>query len=389
MMPLACRLNNLMNHPPHMPFARLSAVVRRSLADDRLYVNDKKAPENRKDLDAIQSALIKALPKARAATVCIEIDEGSGTGVIVSADGLVLTAAHVSTGVGKKVTMILEDGTKLKAKTLGLVSDTDAAMIQITDEGTVSIRGDRPQGLRPPRRLGVRARPLRRLRQGPRLVVRLGRLVRMANSTFQSDCILIGGDSGGPLFDLSGRLSASTRASAQGLQENLHVPMSEFITHWDAHAEERVHRRGTLRQEARQRQRISRPRHRCPAGGRSDSHQGRQEEPRRRTAGLKEGDVILKLNDTPLANREDLQDLLKEMSAGDEVTFELDPRRQKRNPHPQSRCTLTGSAHLAVCAARLPRMGPAKPGIRLPQHRQRGGRRLREPSAPCSRHPAP
>ena len=65
-------------------------------ADDRLYVNDKKAPENRKDLDAIQAALVKALPQARAATVCIEIGEGSGSGVIVSADGLILTAAHVS-----------------------------------------------------------------------------------------------------------------------------------------------------------------------------------------------------------------------------------------------------------------------------------------------------
>ena len=57
----------------------------------RPYVNDKKAPENRKDLDAIQHALTQVLPAARSATVCIELGEGSGSGVIVSEDGLVPT----------------------------------------------------------------------------------------------------------------------------------------------------------------------------------------------------------------------------------------------------------------------------------------------------------
>src|SRR5436190_1485545 len=88
--------------------------------EGRVYVDDKKAPENRKDLEAIQKSVETALPKARAATVCIEIKDGSGSGVIVSPDGLVLTAAHVATGVKKKVTVVLEDGTKLKAETLGL-----------------------------------------------------------------------------------------------------------------------------------------------------------------------------------------------------------------------------------------------------------------------------
>ncbi|MEN9974860.1 MAG: hypothetical protein RLZZ282_866, partial [Verrucomicrobiota bacterium] len=43
-----------------------------------------------------------------------------------------------------------------------------------------------------------------------------------------------------------------------------------------------------------------------------------------RGAGIKEGDVLLKLNGTALVNRQELQDLLKEMSAGDELTLELE-----------------------------------------------------------------
>ena len=290
--------------------------------EGRLYVNDKKAPDSRKDLEAIQKVLITALPKARAATVCIEISEGSGSGVIVSADGLILTAAHVATGVKKKVTVILEDGTKLKAETLGVVADTDAAMIQITEKGTYPfVDIDRSESTR----LGDWVFALGHsggFDKERGSVVRLGRLVRMANSTFQSDCTLIGGDSGGPLFDLTGKLiGIHSRVGAQ-LQSNMHVPMSEFIKSWDglmkaefigegpfAKKPEKgsgflglateVHKAGGLRV--------------MKVGSKSPSEE----------AGIKEGDILLKLNDTALEKREQLQDLLKEMSAGDEVKIDL------------------------------------------------------------------
>lgn len=292
-------------------------------AGDRLYVNDLKAPETRKDLEAIQSALIAALPKTRAATVCIELSQGSGTGVIVSADGLILTAAHVSSGVGKKVTVILEDGTKLKAKTLGLNSDTDAAMIRITEQGTWPfVEIDRDDSTR----LGDWLFALGHsggFEKERGLVARLGRLVRTAGSTFQSDCILIGGDSGGPLFDLSGRLVAINSRVGAVTQQNMHVPMSEFVPHWDAmlageflgegpFAKKPVKGTGYLGLATDAR----------PEGGLIVTKVGASTPAEQ--AGLKEGDVIHKLNGEPLAKREDLQALLKEMSAGDEVTFELE-----------------------------------------------------------------
>ena len=298
------------------PWAALSA-------DDRLYVNDKKAPEDRKDLDAIQSALAKVLPKARAATVCIEVGEGSGTGVIVSADGLILTAAHVSSGVGKKVTIVLEDGTKLKAETLGLVSDTDAAMIRITDKGTYPfVEIDRNNTTR----LGDWVFALGHsggFDKNRGSVVRLARLIRMANSTYQSDCTLIGGDSGGPLYDLTGKLIAIHSRVGQQLQVNMHVPMSEYITHWDAmlksefigegpYAKKPVKGSGFLGLATDAR----------PEGGLRVTKVG--EKSPAQVAGLKEGDIILKFNDKPLAKREEMQDLLKEMSSGDEVVLELE-----------------------------------------------------------------
>ena len=117
---VGCRPRNTMKF---FPIFLILALLPPSAfsADSRLYVNELKAPASRKDLEAIQKSVAEALPKARAATVGIEIKDGSGSGVIISSDGLVLTAAHVASGVRKKVTVVLEDGTKLKAETLGLV----------------------------------------------------------------------------------------------------------------------------------------------------------------------------------------------------------------------------------------------------------------------------
>jgi serine protease Do len=288
----------------------------------RLYVNDKKAPDSRKDLEAIQKALFEAMPKARDATVCIDLGEGSGTGVIVSAEGLVLTAAHVSTGVNKKLKVILEDGTEHQAISLGLVASSDAAIVKITDPGPFPfVEIDRTNGAR----LGDWVFALGHAggfdkERGS--VSRLGRLVRIANSTIQSDCILIGGDSGGPLFDLGGRLIGIHSRVGQQLQVNMHVPMSEFISNWDAMLESEFIGEGPfarkpvkgsgylgLATESRKEGglRITK------VGGGSPAEE----------AGLVEGDVLLSLNGEPLNERAQLQDMLKEMAVGDLVEFEL------------------------------------------------------------------
>lgn len=292
-------------------------------ADGRLFVNDQKAPENRRDLEALQAALVKALPPARAATVCIEIGEGSGSGVIVSADGLILTAAHVSGGVKKKVTVILEDGTKLKAETLGLVAGTDAAMIRITDKGTYPfVEIDRTNSTR----LGDWVFALGHaggFDKARGSVVRLGRLVRIANSTYQSDCILIGGDSGGPLFDLSGKLVGIHSRVGQQLQSNMHVPMSEFISNWDNLLKAEFVGEGPFAQKAAKGSGfLGLATEVRPEGGLRVTKIGKDSPALQ--AGVKEGDVLLKFNGTPLAKRQQLQELLKEMSAGDEISLELE-----------------------------------------------------------------
>lgn len=321
-MPLACRSSKMMRFP--LIFTVLALLPWCAIAaDGRVYVNDKKAPDGRKDLEVIQSALEKALPAARAATVCIEIAEGSGSGVIISPEGLVLTAAHVATGVNKKVTVILEDGTKVKAKTLGLVADKDAAMLQITDEGPFPfVEIDRESTTR----LGDWVFALGHsggYDKDRGSVVRLGRLVRIADSTFQSDCMLIGGDSGGPLFDLNGRMIAIHSRVGQQLQVNMHVPMTEYIENWDGmlagefigegpYAALPVKGSGFLGLATESR----------PEGGLRVTKVGAKSPAEE--AGIEDGDIILEMNGTKLATRDEMRDLLKELAAGDEVTLETE-----------------------------------------------------------------
>ncbi len=287
----------------------------------RPFINDKPAPEGRGDLEVIQSLLHRNLPAARAATVAIELEKGSGTGVIVSEDGLVLTAAHVSTGVDLDLTVVMEDGTRHDAVSLGLVASSDAAMIRLLGEGPFPyVEYDSEDRTR----LGDWVFSLGHSGgfaedRGP--VVRLGRVVRIAQSTYQSDCMLIGGDSGGPLFDLEGRLVAIHSRVGQRLPENMHVPMREFLRYWDAMKNGEFVGSGPFAQ--------------MPSPGTGflglvgEAGDGGLEIQRLANrgpaakAGLEVGDVILTINGNEVPDRDTLRKILDEMAAGQRITMEI------------------------------------------------------------------
>lgn len=289
---------------------------------ERPAINDKKAPAGRADLEAIQSLLREALPDARAATVCIKLDQGSGSGVVVSEDGLILTAAHVTGGVGREFTVLFEDGRKVQAESLGLNSETDAAMARIIDKGSyphVPIdRDDRTK-------LGDWVFSLGHsggFDKARGSVVRLGRVVRMANSTYQSDCNLIGGDSGGPLFDLEGRLIGIHSRVGGRLPENMHVPMSAFLDKWDEMSKNEFLGEGPFAKKPEKGKGF--------LGLLAESHDGPgirvkrvgRESPAE-AAGIKAGDVLLAMDGEKLSSREDLKALLEERAPEDKITFDL------------------------------------------------------------------
>jgi serine protease Do len=288
-------------------------------------LNSKKAPESQDDLIAIQEALQAALPKAKAATVGIDLGDGSGSGVIISKDGLVMTAAHVSGGVGKDVKVVMPDGTKLKAETLGLVADSDAALIQITEkpEGGGDFAFVEINKAEEPK-LGDWIFSLGHsggFDKDRGVVVRLARLVRMANTTFQTDGTLIGGDSGGPLFDMEGRLIGIHSRVGPQLPVNMHVPVKVFLENWDRMLKAEFVGEGPFAEKPVKGSGFLGLATKDVEGGLEITKVGKDTPAEK--AGLKEGDLLRTFNGEKLTTRDGMKALLAEMAAGDKLALEI------------------------------------------------------------------
>jgi S1-C subfamily serine protease len=151
-----------------------------------------------------------------------------GSGVIISKDGYVLSAAHVAGQPNRECTFTLADGREVKGKTLGLFRTLDAGLMKITDpgdyphaelgdseklkEGQWCIAMGHPGGYQSERGL----------------VLRLGRVLLVREDAITTDCTLVGGDSGGPLFDMDGKVIGINSRIGELLTTNMHVPMNAF-----------------------------------------------------------------------------------------------------------------------------------------------------------------
>jgi serine protease Do len=65
------------------------------------------------------------------------------------------------------------------------------------------------------------------------LVIRLGRIVRLAADALQTDCTISPGDSGGPLFDMYGRVIGIHSSISSSVAENFHVAITQYYDDWD------------------------------------------------------------------------------------------------------------------------------------------------------------
>ena len=123
----------------------------------------KAAPASIADLKAIEQHVKALAARVSPAVVAVEVGSGSGSGVVISADGLVLTAGHVCGGPGRNVRFTFPDGKTARGKTVGVNRESDTGLMRITDRGPWphAAVGDLAAGA--DRRLGAGARPSRRL----------------------------------------------------------------------------------------------------------------------------------------------------------------------------------------------------------------------------------
>ena len=198
-----------------------------------LAVLEKPAPENIEDLKAIQKQVKVVLKKVVPCTVGLIVDNASGSGVIIDKEGHILTAGHVSGKPEQSIIVILPNGKRVKGKSLGRNSSIDSGLIQITDKGNWPfVEMGKSDGLKRGQWVIAIGHP-GGFRPGRSPVVRLGR-IQMANDSFiRTDCTLVGGDSGGPLFDMEGRVIGIHSRIGERIDSNIHVPVDTYRATWD------------------------------------------------------------------------------------------------------------------------------------------------------------
>jgi S1-C subfamily serine protease len=173
------------------------------------------------------------------ATVGVQVDAAQGSGVVVSPQGYVLTAAHVIGKPGRRATVYFPDGRRVLATTLGTYRTMDAGLLKLTPP-TGSATPDWPyieMGDSAKVALGqwcLAAGHPGGIQSGRQPSVRLGRVLSVnPSSALSTDCTLIGGDSGGPLFSMDGKVLAIHSRIGGQLTANLHVPINAYRESWN------------------------------------------------------------------------------------------------------------------------------------------------------------
>lgn len=204
-------------------------------SDDSLGTYPAGIPADLEEMIALEARVREVADATIPATVAVRVGANQGSGVIVSADGLVLTAAHVIGRAKRSATIHLADGTRLRGRTLGLNKYMDSGMIQITTEGEypfaelsdprVYERGEWVVALG--HRGGYDAG------EGGPPALRIGRIQDDRRQWLRTDCTIINGDSGGPLFDLEGKVIGIHSRIQWSVSQNYHVPARSFRLGWD------------------------------------------------------------------------------------------------------------------------------------------------------------
>jgi serine protease Do len=187
------------------------------------------------DVRKLEKQIAAVAEKGMKSTVALiaEATGASGSGVVASADGLIFTAAHVIEGV-EEVQVVFPDGKQVKGKVLGANLSKDIGLVKIVDEGPWPYM---ERGESKPLEAGDwviamgHSTGFDPARTPP---VRFGRVVSDGPGNFMTtDCTLIGGDSGGPLFDLDGRIVGINSSIGFALKNNNHAGVDGFKDDWD------------------------------------------------------------------------------------------------------------------------------------------------------------
>ena len=187
------------------------------------------------DVDSLQDKIYSTIESVQPAVVSLGRRGTAFSGVIVSKEGHILSAGH-AVRPGERYRVLLPDGRRLVALGKGSNPQVDCALLKITTkvddlpyvrmgESKSLVRNQPCISISFPGGQGTRGVP----------VVRFGRLIRNSQrrGTLQSTAVMEPGDSGGPLFDLDGRVIGIHSRIGRSMDHNYEISVDTFKTYWN------------------------------------------------------------------------------------------------------------------------------------------------------------
>jgi serine protease Do len=221
--------------------ASVSAGSSKSITQGLRNILDGTPPMGVTDLRLMQGHVQQLAEQLKKCTVGVQVGPAWGSGVIISKDGYVLTAAHVADAGRNRgpldvqgaesravARFTLADGREVKGKPLGLFRTLDAGLMKITDPGDYPFAElGNSNGLKVNQWCIALGHP-GGYQSERGIVLRLGRVLNVYKDAITTDCTLVGGDSGGPLFDMDGRVIGINSRISENLTANMHVPVNAY-----------------------------------------------------------------------------------------------------------------------------------------------------------------
>jgi S1-C subfamily serine protease len=172
-------------------------------------VAERDAPGIEREVVEEEAATISAVQRVQPAVVTVlnqgRFGSGSGSGVIISQDGYIVTNNHVVEGA-RQLGVLFSDGRQAEARLIGTFALTDLAVIQVDEPvPAVAELGD-SDALVPGARVITIGSPLGRFQNTVTtgIVSALNRQVGELTGLIQTDAPINSGNSGGPLINSAG-----------------------------------------------------------------------------------------------------------------------------------------------------------------------------------------
>jgi serine protease Do len=157
-----------------------------------------------------------------------------GCGVLISKDGYILTAGHIFVEPGLEISVYLHDGSQYTATTLGKDEKGDYGLLKIKEKRNWKYAAlGSSENLEKNECCLMFGHP-GGFQTGRPAVVRIGFVKDIHHEGFlQTTCIMIPGDSGGPLFSMEGKVIGINSRIDEDIEENLFVAIDKIKKNWE------------------------------------------------------------------------------------------------------------------------------------------------------------